>query len=112
MLVPTAIQTGAGSSLILTHPLRGYYRRRDGRLGSYAIWHERLNMVRGVPQKVRFSVFEDLGLTTSGTPVHSLLLQQQTEFIIELPPQEVSSARPGEKLPASRPQSTTSRGLG
>jgi hypothetical protein len=78
-------QTG----LILTHPLRGYYRRRDGKLGSYAIWHERLNMSRAVAQIARFSVFENLGLTTPQDAVHSVLLQRETEFIIKLPPKAI-----------------------
>jgi Uncharacterized conserved protein (COG2071) len=27
--------------VFLTHPLRGYFFRRDGALGSYSIWHDR-----------------------------------------------------------------------
>jgi len=75
------------TSLVLTHPLRGYYRRRDGRLGTYAVWHERLEMTRGVVRTARFSVFEDLGLVRQDARVHSVLLQQETELIIQLPPQ-------------------------
>jgi uncharacterized protein YqjF (DUF2071 family) len=77
------------TSLILTHPLRGYYHRRDGKLGSYAIWHERLNMSSAVAQTARFSVFENLGLTTRQDVVHSVLLQRESEFIIKLPPRAV-----------------------
>src|SRR5207248_10802066 len=32
------------TAVVLTHPLAGYYRRRDGRLGGYAVWHRRLEL--------------------------------------------------------------------
>jgi hypothetical protein len=73
--------------LVLTHPLAGYYTRRDGRLGSYSVWHERLKLCRGTARHARFEVFERLGLVTPGAAPHSVLLQRQTEFVIRLPPQ-------------------------
>jgi len=78
------------TALVLTHPLAGYYARRDGRLGSYSVWHERLKLRRGSARHARFDVFENLGLVDRGTPPHSVLIQRRTEFIIQLPPRRIS----------------------
>ena len=74
------------TALVLTHPLVGYYRRTDGVVGTYGIWHERLEMQRAVVQSAKFEVFEQLGLISEDTEPHSALIQQSTEFIIYLPP--------------------------
>jgi len=74
------------TAVVLTHPLSGYFYRRDGRLGSYAVWHERLQLRHGVARRARFAVFEQLGLVAPGDAPHSVLVQQTTEFIILLPP--------------------------
>jgi uncharacterized protein YqjF (DUF2071 family) len=78
------------TAVVLTHPLAGYYRRRDGHLGSYSVWHERLDLRRGTVRNARFHVFEDLGLIAPGAVPHSVLIQRQTEFIIRLPPRRVT----------------------
>lgn len=75
--------------MVLTHPLVGYYARRDGHLGSYSVWHERLDPRRGTARHARFDVFEKLGLVTPGTAPISVLLQRRTEFVIRLPPSRV-----------------------
>jgi len=75
--------------LVLTHPLAGYFTRRDGQLGSYSVWHERLSLRRGAARHARFDVFEKLGLVPPGAAPHSVLLQRQTEFVIRLPPHRV-----------------------
>ncbi len=77
------------TSLVLTHPLAGYFTRRDGRLGTYSVWHERLNLRLGSARNARFEVFEQLGLVQRGAPPHSVLIQRETEFVIRLPPQPV-----------------------
>lgn len=74
------------TSEILTHPLVGYFFRRDGKLGSYSVWHERLKLCRAEVRKAEFDLFVHLGLTTPGQPVHSALVQQTTEFVVQLPP--------------------------
>ena len=33
--------------VLLTHPRKGFFFRRDGRLGSYSIWHDRLQTSAG-----------------------------------------------------------------
>ena len=77
------------TAVILTHPLTGYYYRRDGKVGSYAIWHDRLNLHRARPLHTHFQVFEDLGLVRPGAVPHSVLVQREAEFVIRLPPRAV-----------------------
>lgn len=73
-------------SVILTHPLIGYYRRRDGQIGSYNIWHDRLIMQRAQASKTSFALLSKLDLCTPAALPHSILLQQESSFIIKLPP--------------------------
>ncbi len=77
------------TAVVLTHPLAGYYRRRDGRVGNYSVWHERLRLLRGTARQARFEVFLRLGLVEPGAAPHSVLLQRETEFVIQLPPRLV-----------------------
>lgn len=74
--------------LVLTHPLVGFSKRRDGRLGSYSVWHERLTPTMGRVVYARFGLLDRLGLVPlaeQGHP-HSVLIQAQTEFFVRLPP--------------------------
>jgi uncharacterized protein YqjF (DUF2071 family) len=84
--------------VLLTHPRTGYYYRRDGSLGSYSIWHNRLQPTVGGVVSARFDLLDRLGLVQRGDParVHSVLLQHQTDFTIYLPPKKVA---PGERSP-------------
>ena len=72
----------------LTHPLIGVYYRRDGRLGTYRIWHDRLHCTAGRVLHARIGLFDRLGLVPYDEQArpHSVLLQRQTEFSIYLPP--------------------------
>ncbi|MEX2317945.1 MAG: DUF2071 domain-containing protein [Pirellulales bacterium] len=72
----------------LTHPLRGVYFRRDGKLGSYRIWHERLRCNAGRCLKARIELFDRLGVVPYNEQMqpHSVLIQHSTEFAIYLPP--------------------------
>lgn len=79
----------AQTSLLLTHPLAGYFRRRDGRVGSYSVWHERLRLRRGIARRARFELLEELGLIDQLSKPHSVLLQERTEFHVHLPPHVV-----------------------
>jgi len=80
------------ANVILTHPLLGYYVRRDGKVGTYGVWHDRLKMTRGLAHKAKFDVFTKLGLCGADSVPHSVLLQRDTEFTIMLPPKVVHSA--------------------
>ena len=71
---------------ILTHPLDGWFSRPDGRLGRYAVWHDRLRPRLGVARRARYDVFESLGLVAPDTEPHSVLLQRSTDFDVLLPP--------------------------
>jgi hypothetical protein len=75
------------TAVILTHPLIGCYRRRDGKVGTYNIWHDKLTMRRGVAKRANFDVFQKLGLCEANAIPHSVLLQKTTDFTIMLPPQ-------------------------
>ena len=94
---PTALPGFADletAMVVLTHPMRGYYHRRDGRLGSYSIWHDRLTPTVGSVVSARFALLEQMGLVDSGdaSSVHSVFLQPRTDFTIALPPGIVDEA--------------------
>jgi hypothetical protein len=72
----------------LTHPLTGYYYRQDGKLGSYAVWHAKLELHAAELLEARFGLLDRLGLVPfadQGQP-YSVLLQAETEFTVYLPP--------------------------
>ena len=75
----------------LTHPLTGYYFRRDGRLGRYYIWHDQLKLHAGKVNAAHFGLLDQLGLVpfTEQAQPYSVLLQPETEFTIYLPPVRV-----------------------
>jgi hypothetical protein len=71
---------------IVTHPLDGWFLRPDGRLGRYAVWHQRLRPSLGIARRAHYDVFENLGLVEAGAAPHSVLLQRATDFDVLLPP--------------------------
>lgn len=78
--------------VVLTHPLRGVFERRDGAIGTYSVWHDRLSPTIGICRDARFSVFDALGLVPfaeQSTP-HSVLIQPETAFTIYLPPRRLA----------------------
>jgi hypothetical protein len=83
------LQTGL---VVLTHPLTGYYRRRDGHLGTYAVWHERLAPSAGRLREAKWGLLDRLGVVPFDEQLdpHSVLIQPRTEFIVRLPPRRVS----------------------
>lgn len=89
---PATAITGFASleaaQVLLTHPLEGFYFRRDNRLGSYRIWHERMQTTEGRVTHARYPLLADLGLVPLGDTrnVHSVLLQHEIAFTIYLPP--------------------------
>lgn len=87
---PTGVLDGFASeedtAIALTHPTEGYFRRRDGRVGTYSIDHAPLRMQRAVDVEARFEVYEGLGLVAPGQTPHSVLLQRETDYVIHLPP--------------------------
>jgi hypothetical protein len=75
----------------LTHPLEGAFYRRDGLLGGYSVWHERLRCTLGRAVRVKIGLFETLGLVDAAEQrkPHSVLIQRETEFTIYLPPRRL-----------------------
>jgi len=82
----TGFANEAEALLVLTHPLIGYFAHRRGGIGRYTVWHERLEPTAGRVLDARFDVFEKLGLVAPDQQPHSVLLQRETEFLVELPP--------------------------
>ncbi|MFC4006309.1 DUF2071 domain-containing protein [Nonomuraea purpurea] len=70
----------------LTHPTQGWYRRRNGRIGAYTIWHPVMRPRHLTATTARFPLFERLGLITPDTPPHSILAQPHLSFDIHTPP--------------------------
>lgn len=79
---------GEAGLVALTHPLIGVYYRRDGRLGTYSIWHDRLRCTQGQVIRAKIGLFDRLGLVPYAEQCrpHSVLIQHRTEFTIYLPP--------------------------
>jgi hypothetical protein len=77
--------------VLLTHPLRGYFFRQDGGLGSYAIWHPRLEPTVGAVKAATYPLLDRLDLVAQGDTrsVHSVLLRRSIDFTIYLPPVRV-----------------------
>ena len=78
------------TAVTLTHPLAGYFYRTDGRVGSYSVWHGRLDLRRAEVVTAEFDLLARLGLVAPGTPPHSALVLRETEFIVQLPPHVVT----------------------
>lgn len=75
-------------TLILTHPIEGYFRRSDGRIGRYAVWHEIIESHSAEVNEAYFSVFEELRLLTRQEmkcPA-SALFCRSVDFLVDLPP--------------------------
>lgn len=90
--VPVAALSGfadlEAGLVALTHPLVGIFYRRDGQLGTYSIWHDRLRCTSGRVLAARIELFDRLGMVPydEQSRPHSVLLQHSTEFTIYLPP--------------------------
>jgi hypothetical protein len=77
--------------LVLTHPVEGFFRRLDGRLGTYSVSHDVLGLTRGEARTAYVSLFERLGLLSRAEMErpHSVLLCPRTVFHIHMPPRAV-----------------------
>ncbi|NJN05594.1 MAG: hypothetical protein HC814_03250 [Rhodobacteraceae bacterium] len=77
--------------LVLTHPVDGYFRRRDGRLGHYSVWHKEMRLTRARPKRLFFSLYEDMGLLSREEMErpHSAFICTEIGFSILLPPRQL-----------------------
>jgi|TARA_B110000438_G_scaffold278240_1_gene301590 hypothetical protein len=75
----------------LTHPLAGFYHRRDGVLGTYRVWHKQLKVSSANLKSASFGLLSRLGLVTQEEQqvAHSVLIEPINEFTIYLPPKVV-----------------------
>lgn len=72
----------------LTHPLAGFYYRRDGKLGTYRVWHKELEVSPGKLMSAKFKLLSDLGIVKESeqNSPYSVLIEPINEFTIYLPP--------------------------
>jgi hypothetical protein len=75
----------------LTHPMLGWYGRRDGRVGSYSIWHPPMRPRYLGAESARFPLFERLGLVGADAVPHSILGEARLRFDIHTPPRRTES---------------------
>lgn len=75
--------------VFLTYPLAGFYHRRDGQLGTYRVWHERLQPKPAQLLHAKFDLLERLNLVSFEDQLnpYSVLIEPMNEFTIYLPPQ-------------------------
>jgi hypothetical protein len=73
---------------VVTHPLVGFYRRPDGGVSTYSVWHDRLRLKRAHAKTSRWALFDRLGLVPFAEQLapHSVLVQPEAAFTIYLPP--------------------------
>lgn len=72
----------------LTHPLAGFYHRRDGKLGTYRVWHKELEVKPASLKSANFKLLSDLGIANHSEQQkpYSVLIEPLNEFTIYLPP--------------------------
>lgn len=72
----------------LTHPLAGFYYRRNGKLGTYRVWHDRLAVKPATLESAQFALLSRMKLVQEDEQQqpYSVLLQPINEFTIYLPP--------------------------
>lgn len=80
-------------TLIVTHPVEGFFHRLDGKLGHYSVWHDVMKMTIGRPKNLYFSLYERLGLLSRPEmqKPHSIFICPSIEFKVFLPPTEVAT---------------------
>lgn len=71
----------------LTHPLAGFYYRRDNKLGTYRVWHKQLDVKPGRLKSAEFKLLSNLGLVEKAeqSSPYSVLIEPINEFTIYLP---------------------------
>jgi hypothetical protein len=90
--VVDGFETVEEMTLVLTHPVDGYFRRRDGVLGTYAVSHAVIAFHLARPRDLYFSLYERLGLLSPDEMQRPLsaLIARRTEFHIHMPPRRLT----------------------
>jgi hypothetical protein len=75
----------------LTHPVAGYFWKTNQTLGTYQVWHERMELTVGRVITARFGLLERLKIATAEEMLepHSVLIQPAIPFLVGVPPREV-----------------------
>ena len=75
----------------LTHPLAGFYHRRDGKLGTYRVWHDRLQAKPATLLHAKFDLLDRMNLVSFENQLnpYSVLIEPVNEFTIYLPPRVI-----------------------
>jgi hypothetical protein len=75
-------------TLLLTHPVAGFFHRRDGRVGTYRVAHDLSPLTLARPRDLYFSLYERLGILSREEMQRpaSVLLARRTSFTIHMPP--------------------------
>lgn len=91
MCLPGFPDTESGL-VYLTHPLVSFYHRRDGRVGTYRVWHQQLMVQPASLISAHFGLLSRTGLVSEEEQQspHSVLVQPIVEFTIYLPPKIVA----------------------
>lgn len=77
----------------LTHPLAGFYHRRDKKLGTYRVWHKQLIVQPATLVSANFGLLSRMNLVTTEEQQqpHSILIEPINEFTIYLPPSVIKN---------------------
>ena len=78
-------------TLILTHPVDGFFHRLDGALGGYSIWHPLMKLTQARPRDLWFSLYDRLGLLSADEMQrpHSVFICREVPFEVYLPPRRL-----------------------
>jgi hypothetical protein len=76
---------------ILTHPIKGYFYRTDNTIGTYSIWHDKINIRLAKSEKLYFSLYENLGILSKEemNHPHSIFICPEVLFEVHLPPKKL-----------------------
>jgi len=81
--------------LILTHPVIGYYYLKNKEIGTYEIWHPKMDLCEGKLDDAYFELFNKLNLLDKKEMKHphSVLIINEIEFDILLPPKKYNNGQ-------------------
>lgn len=89
---PPGFSSRADAILRLTHPVTGYFRRLDGRIGRYRVWHpvmKSLTVGSVIRARLNLRDFPELLTQEELSKPHSVLLTPEILFKVDLPPKVV-----------------------
>ncbi|MDF1579142.1 MAG: DUF2071 domain-containing protein, partial [Desulfobulbales bacterium] len=87
-VIPPGFPDRETALVYLSHPLCGYFRRRDGRLSRFSIWHPEIILREAKLKHASFAFLDGMNLVPEQEQQrpHSVILGPTSEFTIYLPP--------------------------